>query len=135
MTLRRGRAGGDRLSETSSLATAFRSGEQVTAADCRRLQVVADQWAAPMVCLPRHDELPADCTGQASKGKAVQGQGKLAAVDGEVLATGDGSGGQGCLRDRTDIQRRGCRDRGWDTRYAPPMVTALPVGGLRFLTH
>ena len=52
------------------------------------------------------------------------------AVDGEVLATGDGAGGQGRLQDRTANRWRGGRDRGWDTQNDTDVTTALPGGVL-----
>ena len=116
-----GRAGGDGLSEPSALAG--------TTADCHRIQGVVEQWAAPMGRLPCYDELPADRTGKAARSKAGQGRENVAAVDGEVIATGDGAGIQGRLQDRTSSRRLGGRDRGWGTQYAPPMGISLSGGG------
>ena len=117
-------AGGGGLSEPSALATEFQSGERVTAADCRGLCGVVEQWAAPMGRLLRHDKRMADGIGKEARGQAGWDWGNLAVVDGDVLATGDGAGGQGCLRDRTASRRRGGRDRVWDTCSPHGTLTA-----------
>ena len=46
--LRRGRAGGDRISDPLALAPAFQSGKQGAAANCFRLRGVVKQWEASM---------------------------------------------------------------------------------------
>ena len=84
----------------------FRSGERGTAAGCCGLHGVVEQWAAPMGRLPRHDERPDDITGQEARDHSSRGQGNLSAVDGKVLATGDGAEVQGRLRDRTASRLR-----------------------------
>ena len=53
--------------------------------------------------LPSYDEQLDNRTGQAARGQASWGRGKLAAADGEVCTTGDGVGGQGRLQDRSAI--------------------------------
>ena len=53
--------------------------------------------------LPIYDERPADRTGHVARGQAGWDQRNLAAADGEVCIAGDGEGGQGRLRDRSDI--------------------------------
>ena len=63
---------------------------------------MAEQWAAPMVRLPRHDERPSDSNGKAARGQTCRGRGNLAAVYGKLTSLGGGAGGQGSLRDRTD---------------------------------
>ena len=51
--------------------------------------------------LPRHDDRLDGRIGQAAKGQTGRGRRNLEAVDGKVPASGDGEGGQCCLRDRT----------------------------------
>ena len=92
-------SGGGGLSEPPELSPEFRSGKQGAAADCCRLCVVVRQRAVPMIRLLSYDEIPADCTGQAARGRAGQGRGNLAAADVKVCTVGEGSGGQGILRD------------------------------------
>ena len=48
-----------------------------------------------------HDERPDDCTVQSAWVQAGGGRVNLVAVDGEVLAMGEGEGYQGHLQDRT----------------------------------
>ena len=65
--------------------------------------------------LLRHDERLDDSTGQAARGQTGRGWGKLAAVDGKVLALVDKVGGQFRLQDRTSSWRHGGKDIGRDT--------------------
>ena len=101
LTLRRGEAGTDGLSQYSTLATKFWGSKQGTAVDCHGLLGVGEQWAAHMGRLPRHGEWPTDHTGQAARYQTGRGWRKLAAVDGKVPASVDREGGQGRLWDRT----------------------------------
>ena len=85
--------------------------------------------------LPLHDERPDDRTGKAEKGQTGQSRENLAVVDGKVIATGNGAGGQGRLWVRTASRRRGDRDRGWYTLNETAMGASLPGRGLGVPPH
>ena len=112
MTLRKGRAGGDGLSEPPALDPAFRSGKRGAAADCCRLHGVVRQQASPMVRLTSFNECPADRTGQVARGKAVRGRVNLSEADGGVCTSGEGAGVQVLLQDIASSRWRRSWDRG-----------------------
>ena len=56
----------------------------VTAVDCWRLHIMAEQWAAPMGRLLRHYERLADHTGQAARDQTGRRWRNLETADGKV---------------------------------------------------
>ena len=98
ITLWRGRALEDGISEPPALATVFCCGKQGVAADCCRLRRVVRQRASPMGHLQCNYELPDDCTGKSARVQASHVWRNLAAVEEEVCTEGDGAGVQGRLR-------------------------------------
>ena len=86
-TLRRERAGRDGFRQPPTLADRVWGGEWVIAVDFRRLNKLAEQWAAPMGRLSGHDERPADCTGKAARDQTNWSWINLETADGEVLAS------------------------------------------------
>ena len=85
-----------------------------------------------MGCLSRHDERPADRTGQADRDQTGQGRRNLAAVDGKVPDLGDRAVGEGRLQDISTDQGSRRRDRGRHTCNASPLEGTVSVRGLGF---
>ena len=127
--------GGGELSQPSALDTDFQNRKWEPASDCRGLRGVVEQWAAPMGCLLLHDEQPSDFIVKSSRGETGRGRGNLTAVDGRVLASGDGAGVQGYLWNIKDIRRRGDRDIGRDTRHEIAVATTHLGRGLGVTPH
>ena len=92
---------------------------------------MAEQWAAPMGRLLSHYDRSADHTEKESRGQTGWDQRNLATNDGQVSASGDGEGGQGCLWDQTTGRWRGCRDRGRHSFHTCLMVGTLTGRGLK----
>ena len=85
--------------------------------------------------LSSHDERPTNHTGQSDRVHTGQGWRNLATTNGQVPASGDGSGGQNRLLDRTTGQCRGRGDRGLHSCHACFMLGTITGRGLGVSHH
>ena len=85
------RLGGDVIHETVTLAPEVPVSNHGVAADWGGLRGVASEQETPLDRLPVSAECKIDCTGQADRGQASQGERNLAPTHGEVRLAGDRS--------------------------------------------
>ena len=71
------------------------------------------KWAAPMGRLLGIDERPADRAGQTARHQNGRCGRYMAPYDGKVPVSGDGVGGEVCLRDSTNVWKILGGDKGW----------------------
>ena len=124
-TIERGRARRDGLRQPPTLAATVWGGEWVTAVDCRRLHIVAEDWASPMCRLSRHDEQPSGRTGKLARDQTGWHWRNLETAEGKVPALGDGARGEGRLLGGPTGRGSGGGGKGQHTCNARPLAGTL----------